>query len=302
METREAIRRCRSAPWSRWPRWWNAKPRSRTSGGWLRAHSPTGWRRTCSCTARGFAPGADGLSIFRGQHAGRALFRVNTGGTQQKCGQISPPAERGARGTSRGGSASYSCGRSDAQRQTMTDAVKHKKDMILDAARDLGVEKWTVAEIDQLRRKLLADHGEAGKTGNDYIADVLKAAGWKIQITEREEAEEQFEEEFEDILHFKTLKDAEVSLTRLDELLRRFRTHGERAAVERVLEIARLGKRRAEMISRNRKVEEQKRKEKKEIAEWFRIWLEAPDTFFDWLDVRKASPEFHATFGEIEEE
>jgi hypothetical protein len=131
---------------------------------------------------------------------------------------------------------------------------------------------------------------------------VLKAAGWKIQITEREEAEEQFEEEFEDILHFKSLQDAEVSLTRLDELLRRFRTHGERAAVERVLEIARLGKRRAEMISRNRKVEEQKRKEKKEIAEWFRIWLEAPDTFFDWLDVRKASPEFHATFGEIEEE
>jgi len=174
--------------------------------------------------------------------------------------------------------------------------------MILDAARDLGVQKWTVAEIDQLRRKLLADHGEAGKTGNDYIADVLKSAGWKIQLTDREEAEERFEEEFEDILHFSTLQDAEVSLTRLDELLRRFRQHGERAAVERVMEIARLGKRRAEMISRNRKVEEQKRKEKKEIAEWFRIWLEAPDTFFDWLEVRKASPEFHATFGEIEEE
>ncbi|HXA81979.1 MAG TPA: hypothetical protein VNY56_02665 [Methylomirabilota bacterium] len=184
----------------------------------------------------------------------------------------------------------------------MTDALKHKKGMILDAARDLGVQKWTVAEIDQLRRKLLADHGEAGKTANDYIADVLKDAGWKIQMTDREEAEERFEEEFEDILHFKTLQDAEVSLTRLDELLRRFRMHGERAAVERVLEIARLGKRRAEMISRNRKVEEQKRKEKKEIAEWFRIWLEAPDTFFEWLEVRKASPEFHAAFGEIEEE
>ena len=184
----------------------------------------------------------------------------------------------------------------------MTDALKHKKEMILDAAQDLGVQKWTVAEIDQLRRKLLADHGEAGKTGNDYIADVLKSAGWKIQLTDREEAEERFEEEFEDILHFTPLQDAEVSLTRLDELLRRFRQHGERAAVERVLEIARLGKRRAEMISRNRKVEEQKRKEKKEIAEWFRIWLEAPDTFFNWLDVRKASQEFHAMFGEIEEE
>ena len=182
----------------------------------------------------------------------------------------------------------------------MTEALKTKKALILEAARELSIERWTTAEIDQLRRKLIAEHGEEGKSGNDYIADVLKSMGWKVQLTEREEAEERFEEEFEDILHFKTLQDAEVSLTRLDELLRRFRTHGEKAAVERVLEIARLGKRRAEMISHNRKVEHQKREEKKEIAEWFRIWLETPDAFFDWLEVRKASPEFREKFGDIE--
>ena len=184
----------------------------------------------------------------------------------------------------------------------MTDELKTKKEMILDTARSMGIQRWTTAEIDQLRRKLLSEHGEHGKTGNDYIADVLKEMGWKVQLTEREEAEERFEEEFEDILHFKTLKDAEVSLTRLDELLRRFKAHGEAAAMERVLEIARLGKRRAEMISHNRKVEAPKREEKKEIAEWFRIWLETPDAFFDWLEVRKASPEFSEKFGDIEEE
>lgn len=184
----------------------------------------------------------------------------------------------------------------------MTDELKTKKEMILSTARSMGIQRWTTAEIDQLRRKLLAEHGEHGKTGNDYIADVLQETGWKVQLTEREEAEERFEEEFEDILHFKTLKDAEVSLTRLDELLRRFKAHGETAAMERVLEIARLGKRRAEMISHNRKVEAPKREEKKEIAEWFRIWLETPDAFFDWLEVRKASPEFSEKFGDIEEE
>jgi hypothetical protein len=52
----------------------------------------------------------------------------------------------------------------------------------------------------------------------------------------------------------------------------------------------------------NRKVEARKRDEKREIAEWFRIWLETPDAFFDWLDVRKASPTFREKFGEIEEE
>ena len=184
----------------------------------------------------------------------------------------------------------------------MTDESKTKKEMILETARAMGIQRWTPAEIDQLRRKLLSEHGEEGKSGSDYIADVLKDMGWKMQLTEREEAEERFEEEFEDILHFKTLKDAEVSLTRLDELLRRFKTHGELAAMERVLEIARLGKRRAEMISHNRKVESQKREEKREISEWFRIWLETPDAFFDWLEVRKVAPEFREKFGDIEEE
>jgi len=56
------------------------------------------------------------------------------------------------------------------------------------------------------------------------------------------------------------------------------------------------------MIARNAKVEAVKRAEKGEIADWFRIWLETPDAFFDWLDVRKKSPEFQAKFPHYEEE
>jgi len=182
----------------------------------------------------------------------------------------------------------------------MSDSEKSKKDLILDTAREIGASKWTLAEIDQLRRRLHAEHGEAGKTSSEYIGDVLKTAGWKVLLTLQEEAEEQYEEEFEDLLHFKTLEDAEVSIMRLDELMRKFQAHGEHAAVERVLGIARLGKRRAEMISRNHKVEPHKREEKVEIANWFRIWLETPDAFFDWLDVRKQSPDFRTRFPEVE--
>jgi hypothetical protein len=184
----------------------------------------------------------------------------------------------------------------------MTEILETKKAMILRAAAAIGAEKWTPAEIDQLRRKLLADHGAEGKTGSDYIADVLQSAGWKVVLTQQEEAEDQFEEEFEDLLHFKTLGDAEVSLMRLDELLRRFKLHGEKAAAERVLEVARLGKRRAEMIYRNHKVEAHKRAEKEEISNWFRVWLENPDAFFDWLEVRKQAPDFREKFPKLDEE
>jgi hypothetical protein len=182
----------------------------------------------------------------------------------------------------------------------MSQDLKTKKALILETAREINVQKWTPAEIDQLRRRLVAEHGEAGKTGSDYIADVLKDAGHRVLLSLQEEAEEQYEEEFEDILHFKTLEDAEVSIMRLDELMRKFRAHGENAAAERVLNVARLGKRRAEMISRNHTVEPHKRDEKIEIANWFRIWLETPDAFFDWLDVRKQSPEFRTQFPETE--
>jgi hypothetical protein len=54
------------------------------------------------------------------------------------------------------------------------------------------------------------------------------------------------------------------------------------------------------MISRNHKVEASKREEKLEIANWFRIWLETPDAFFDWLDVRKQSPDFRTRFPQAE--
>ena len=184
----------------------------------------------------------------------------------------------------------------------MNESVKTKKALILQTAREIGAQQFTPAEIDQLRRRLMAEHGEEGKTGNDYIADVLKEAGIKVALSLQEEAEDQYEEEFEDLLHFKTLEDAEVSIMRLDELMRKFRAKGEQAAAERVLNVGRLGKRRAEMIARNHKVEPQKRAEKEEIANWFRIWLETPDAFFDWLDVRKKSPEFRAKFPEAETE
>ena len=106
----------------------------------------------------------------------------------------------------------------------------------------------------------------------------------------------QYEEEFTDLLHFSTLEDAEMCLVRLDELLRKFSAEHERAAAERVREVARLGRRRAEMIARNHKVDAEKRAEKEEIAHWFGIWLDTPDAFFDWLEVRKQSPEFRRQF------
>jgi len=171
-----------------------------------------------------------------------------------------------------------------------------KKEIILEIARDLSVPRFTPAEVEQIRRQLMARLGTSGKTSPDYIAGVLASAGMRLVWSTKADTEGQYEEEFQDLLHFASLEDAEMCIVRLDELFRKFKEDGEHSAAERVLEIARLGRRRSEMIARNHKVDPEKRAEKEEIMQWFKVWLETPDAFFDWLEVRKTSPGFQKRF------
>jgi hypothetical protein len=177
-----------------------------------------------------------------------------------------------------------------------------KKKLILAFARELASPRFTPAEIEQIRRRLISQLGAQGKTSVEYIVSVLEEAGMRVVLSTRSDTEGRYEEEFTDLLHFSTFEEAEMCLIRLDELLRKFLVENERAAAERVREVARLGRRRAEMIARNHKVEAQKRAEKEEIAHWFGIWLETPDAFFDWLELRKQSPEFQNQFPQHEAE
>ncbi len=176
-------------------------------------------------------------------------------------------------------------------------AQPSKKRIIVELAQKIGAQKVTAAEIEQVRRKLIVQLGPEGKTSADYVASVLAAAGMRVALSHRADTEGRYQEEFQGLLHFATLEEAEMCLMRLDELGRKFRAEGEAAAAERVLEVARLGRRRAEMIARNPKVDAHKRAEKNEIVQWFVIWLETPEAFFDWLEVRKRAPEFVEKFG-----
>src|SRR5580693_6341005 len=97
-----------------------------------------------------------------------------------------------------------------------------KKTMILEIARGLSVPRFTPAEVEQIRRQLVTRMGASGKTSPDYIAGVLETAGMRIVWSTKADTEGQYEEEFQDLLHFATLEDAEMCIVRLDELFRKF--------------------------------------------------------------------------------
>ena len=94
------------------------------------------------------------------------------------------------------------------------------------------------------------------------------------------------------ILSFKTLAEAESTLEHLEDLRQRYRAECDTKGVEYCRQVGVLGRQRAELIARNRRVTASKRLAKQEIALWFRIWLETPELFTDWLSLRKRTLEF----------
>jgi len=47
-----------------------------------------------------------------------------------------------------------------------------------------------------------------------------------------------------------------------------------------------------------RRVDDAQKAQLKEVSNWLTVWLQSPELFSDWLDLRRRSPEFRERFGE----
>jgi hypothetical protein len=106
------------------------------------------------------------------------------------------------------------------------------------------------------------------------------------------EADASYRDDLAGILSFATFAEAEKTLSSLQNLCLKYRALSDKKGVEYCRQVASLGRKRAELISRNRRVSLPKRLQKQEIATWFKIWLETPAIFDDWLLMRKNTEEF----------
>jgi len=96
------------------------------------------------------------------------------------------------------------------------------------------------------------------------------------------------------LLAFRTLTDAERTLTRLEQLRQFFAGSDDKKGEEYCRQVGIAGRQRSEGISRNSKTGSRLRAQKREIGEWFRIWLETPELFSSWLELRKRTDEYRA--------
>jgi hypothetical protein len=180
--------------------------------------------------------------------------------------------------------------------------IKRKKQLILEYQQEHGLENAGAQEI-RLIQAELARLYPGQRPSLAYIANVLREAGARVDFNHRYVdpwMEDPYATRLKGVLQFRDLETAECALRKLDEVYREYQKASDRKGANLVHSLALKGKQRAEGLAVNPRVSPARRAEKREIAAWFRVWLESPDLFFDWLEARKNSEEFQTTLARAE--
>jgi hypothetical protein len=184
--------------------------------------------------------------------------------------------------------------------------ARTKRELMIEVWEHLDCESVGAKELEAVREAVRARFGEGAVESPARVARVLADEGAELRHAEimemdaRWRTQDPYEPAFRNVLKFSTFEEAAASIRRLDNLRKQFRRKGDKGGLRRVQETVLKGKQRAQMIARNQSVNERKREEKAEMAEWFTVWLNQPEIFEDWLALRLASKDFRARFQEPE--
>ncbi len=157
----------------------------------------------------------------------------------------------------------------------------------------------TPREIAIINQGLIDEFGEGGAMTPAEIARILVDEDLPVrfdQIFRMATVTEKYEIIFEGLAINRSLSEAERSIGRIDELYRKFLKRGDRTGIRFSRQTAQRAKQNARALSRSSTLTSEQRALQAEIAEWFAVWLQTPDLFAQWLELRKAAPDFNAAF------
>src|SRR5215813_5030783 len=172
---------------------------------------------------------------------------------------------------------------------------KSKRELVLDIYDNEAMGEVTAREIAIINQALIDEYGEGGAMAPAEIARILHEEELPVrfdQIFRMMTTTEKYENVFAHFLENADLAEAENSIREIDALYRRFKKAGDRAGVRFAFEAARTARSNAVELSQLSQLRASPRREQAEIAQWFSVWLQTPDLFSQWLELRKASAEF----------
>jgi hypothetical protein len=189
-----------------------------------------------------------------------------------------------------------------------TQPASTKQGLIIEVWEHLGGPPIGAAVLEQIQFALRDQFGDGSVASPAAIARVLADEGAELRHPEVLEYDARWREaelqktagsdpgELFDPGDKWNLKKAAAWIKRLERLRQKSTREHDLKAVTQLENRAREAKRHAQLLAASSVMGEKQRAAAAEIAEWLTIWLQTPQLFKTWLELRLASPEYLRQF------
>lgn len=179
-----------------------------------------------------------------------------------------------------------------------------KTDLIIEVWEALDCESVGAEEIEAIGEAVRGRFGEGAVESPMIIARILADEGAELRHSEimelyvKRQADSPYDAMFRNILNLSDFKQTLSSIRNLENLRKKFTAENDRQGLRLVRETALKAKRSALVTAESEKLGQKNRDENAEIAEWFTIWMQTPEIFESWVELRQNSADFKERFGE----
>lgn len=183
--------------------------------------------------------------------------------------------------------------------------ARTKDELIIEVWEKLDCENVGAVEIEAIEVVVADRFGPAAVDSPMVIARLLADEGAELRHSEimdlwvRRNAETAYDAALRNILRLSDLRSALATLRDLENLRRKYAADNDKEGLRLVRETALRGKRSVNEIAAKPAVDDMTRSVNVEISQWFSVWLQTPEFFADWVELRQRSAEFVERFGRI---
>lgn len=183
--------------------------------------------------------------------------------------------------------------------------ARTKNELIIEVWEKLDCENVGSTEIEAIEIAVAAEYGQAAVDSPMIIARLLADEGAELRHAEimrlyvERASNRPYDAAFRNLLDLESLLSAQRSILSLNSLRRKYVAANDREGVRLTRQSALDAKRNLKAVIDDPRTDGSIRRMKIEITEWLSLWLQTPNLFNDWVELRQRSPEFRKTFGQI---
>ena len=183
-------------------------------------------------------------------------------------------------------------------------SARNKRDLIIEVWEYLDCESVGASELEQIQLALTEKFGAGALTSPASIARTVADEGAVLRHPEVFQFDLNWRErilkrgKFREGLDFSNLSAAFGAVVKLEERRLQLQLDNEATSLKELRQVVAVIRKDSLLQARSKILDGSVREQLKEISEWLSVWLQSPELFSDWLDLRRRSPEYKKKFPE----